>query len=396
MPAKRKLAVSLEDSASKAAKTSKKEWPPFTKCFLRTEGTDLESADDATVAAVEAFRETHQIQVFGSGIPAPLTAFEATVFAGACHRSSAAVHDNTNPALPSYRARRHPRNCHTPTAGLSAGELRAAFTAAGFKQPTPVQAQAWPLALSGRDVTGLAETGSGKTLAYALPAVVHAAAAVAAGAGGGPVALVVAPTRELAMQIDAAAARFCAALSLGHLCVYGGAPKAAQARALRAGAPLLTATPGRLIDLLAAKACSLDTTTFLVLDEADRLLSMGFEAQVRAIVAKVRLFTPAPRTGAPLHACADDRPFSELSHHKPGASQQTLPADPARPAVPPVECHVARRRRRACEGVAAQPRQGSHRRRRPQGQPQHHAVGRCSRRRREEVYCARRAARAPL
>ena len=189
-----------------------------------------------------------------------------------------------------------------------AGEIASTFASLGFTAPTPIQAQAWPVVLSGRDLVGLAETGSGKTYAYLMPAMAHAAAAVRSRApnadgavdhaanssretgadAGKPSVLVLAPTRELAVQIDAAAAPFAAALHLRHLCVYGGAPKQAQARALRAGAQVLVATPGRLLDLVASKNCTLQAVSMVVLDEADRMLSMGFEPQVRELVGKAR------------------------------------------------------------------------------------------------------------
>ena len=188
-------------------------------------------------------------------------------------------------------------------------EVAAAFAAQGFTAPTPIQAQAWPIALQGRDLIGLAETGSGKTYAYLLPAVVHAAAAARRTAADNasdvkdttdarPAVLIIAPTRELAVQIDASASPFCLPLGLRHLCVYGGAPKAAQARALRNGVHLVVATPGRLADLVAAKACSLAHVTLLVLDEADRLLSMGFEPQIRGAVAQVCARASAARPAA--------------------------------------------------------------------------------------------------
>jgi superfamily II DNA/RNA helicase len=89
------------------------------------------------------------------------------------------------------------------------------------------------------------------------------------------------------MQIDAAMSPFCLALGLQHMCVYGGVPKAPQARAIKAGVEVLTATPGRVLDLVASKACSLADVSYLVLDEADRMLSMGFEPQIQETVKEV-------------------------------------------------------------------------------------------------------------
>lgn len=100
----------------------------------------------------------------------------------------------------------------------------------GFTEPSAIQAQGWPMALSGRDMIALAETGSGKTLAYTLPAIVHIAAQPPLRHNDGPVALVLAPTRELASQIDREVFKFAKASSLKHACVYGGTPKGPQVR----------------------------------------------------------------------------------------------------------------------------------------------------------------------
>ena len=159
---------------------------------------------------------------------------------------------------------------------------------ARFPAPTPIQAQGWPMALLGRDMVGVAETGSGKTLAYLLPAVVHINAQLLLAPGEGPIALVLAPTRELAVQIQAECARFGASSRVKSTCVYGGAPRGPQARDLRAGVEVVIATPGRLLDFLEARLTNLRRVTYLVLDEADRMLDMGFEPQIRKIVRQVR------------------------------------------------------------------------------------------------------------
>jgi ATP-dependent RNA helicase DDX5/DBP2 len=159
---------------------------------------------------------------------------------------------------------------------------------AGFKEPSAIQAQGWPVALSGRDMIGIAETGSGKTLAFLLPAIVHINAQEHLQRGDGPICLVLAPTRELAVQIQTECDKFCASSQIKTTCVYGGAPKHAQIRDLNSGREIVIATPGRLIDLLESGCTNLKRVTYLCLDEADRMLDMGFEIQVRKIVSQIR------------------------------------------------------------------------------------------------------------
>ncbi|KAH9558302.1 hypothetical protein CY35_06G001400 [Sphagnum magellanicum] len=159
---------------------------------------------------------------------------------------------------------------------------------AGFTEPTAIQAQGWPMALKGRDLVGLAETGSGKTLAYLLPAIVHVNAQPYLSPGDGPIVLVLAPTRELAVQIQQEATKFGASSKIKNTCIYGGAPKGPQIRDLQKGVEVVIATPGRLIDMLEGRHTNLRRVTYLVLDEADRMLDMGFEPQIRKIVSQIR------------------------------------------------------------------------------------------------------------
>ncbi|CAN6578412.1 unnamed protein product [Malus baccata var. baccata] len=158
----------------------------------------------------------------------------------------------------------------------------------GFVEPTPIQAQGWPMALKGRDLIGIAETGSGKTLSYLLPALVHISAQPRLAQGEGPMALVLAPTRELAVQIQEEALKFGLRSNIRSTCIYGGAPKGPQIRDLKRGVEIVIATPGRLIDMLEAQHTNLRRVTYLVLDEADRMLDMGFEPQIRKIVSQTR------------------------------------------------------------------------------------------------------------
>ena len=164
-----------------------------------------------------------------------------------------------------------------------------------FAKPTPIQSQCWPIMMAQRDVIGVAETGSGKTLAFFLPAMMHHAAhpMPAAKKGTGPSILVLAPTRELAMQSEDVCRAAGAEAGIASICIYGGVPKGPQRQAIRDGAAAVVATPGRLLDLHNEGGVSLSGVTYLVLDEADRMLDMGFEKDVRAIIS---LTDPARRT----------------------------------------------------------------------------------------------------
>lgn len=158
----------------------------------------------------------------------------------------------------------------------------------GFNEPTAIQAQGWPIAMSGRNMVGIAQTGSGKTLAYILPAIVHINSQQALKRGEGPIALVLAPTRELAQQIQSVANDFGSLSYVRNTCIFGGAPKGSQARDLERGVEICIATPGRLIDFLERGTTNLRRCTYLVLDEADRMLDMGFEPQIRKIIEQIR------------------------------------------------------------------------------------------------------------
>ncbi|XP_042910852.1 probable ATP-dependent RNA helicase DDX5 [Parasteatoda tepidariorum] len=156
-----------------------------------------------------------------------------------------------------------------------------------FEKPTAIQSQVWPIALSGRDLVGVAQTGSGKTLSYILPAIVHIANQEIV-RGSGPTVLVLAPTRELAQQIQVVCNDFGRFSYVRNSCIFGGAPKGPQLRDVERGAQICIATPGRLIDFLECNKVSLKQCTYLVLDEADRMLDMGFEPQIRKIINQIR------------------------------------------------------------------------------------------------------------
>lgn len=166
------------------------------------------------------------------------------------------------------------------------GESRHMFERKNFKTPSPIQSQAWPIVLSGRDLVGIAQTGSGKTLAYSLPGAIHASRQ---SSSDGPTMVVLAPTRELVQQIHTVTREWCEPYyNVRAVPVYGGASRNVQIAALRRGPQVCIATPGRLLDLLESGYVTLARCTFLVMDEADRMLDMGFEPQIRKIVEQTR------------------------------------------------------------------------------------------------------------
>ncbi len=201
------------------------------------------------VPEVDQYRRTHEILVQGTNVPKPVFTFEEA-------------------SVPEF--------------------LLKEITKAGFTEPTAIQSQGWPMALSGRDMVGIAQTGSGKTLAFLLPAMVHIVAQPELRPGDGPIVLVCAPTRELAVQILDECDKFGKSSGVKATCVYGGVPKGKQCRDLRAGVEICICTPGRMIDLLDMHVTNFRRVTYLVLDEADRMLDMGFEPQIRSIVGQIR------------------------------------------------------------------------------------------------------------
>jgi len=153
---------------------------------------------------------------------------------------------------------------------------------AGYTHPTPIQAQAIPLALEGRDLIGLAQTGTGKTAAFALPILNQLR--------GGPHrarALILTPTRELCVQVEENFRKYAEHSALKTLAVYGGVALDPQTRALRKGVDIVIATPGRLLDHLERQNVVFDDLEVLVLDEADRMLDMGFAPQINRVVAEI-------------------------------------------------------------------------------------------------------------
>lgn len=202
-----------------------------------------------TPAEVADFRKEAQMAIAGNGVPKPIPSFKLAGFPEPIERK---------------------------------------LVASGFTSPTPIQAQGWSMALSGQNMVGIAQTGSGKTLSFVLPALVHIKGQAPLNRGDGPIALVLAPTRELAVQIQEVARTFGNTVRVNSTCLYGGAPKSTQIRNLRAGCEIVVATPGRLLDLMNENIVTLQRCSFLVLDEADRMLDMGFEPQIRQILSQIR------------------------------------------------------------------------------------------------------------
>lgn len=157
-----------------------------------------------------------------------------------------------------------------------------------YTQPTPIQCQGVPIALSGRDMIGIAKTGSGKTAAFIWPMLVHIMDQKELEPGDGPIGVIVCPTRELCQQIHSECRKFGKAYNLRSVAVYGGGSMWEQAKALQEGAEIVVCTPGRLIDHVKKKATNLQRVTYLVFDEADRMFDMGFEYQVRSVANHVR------------------------------------------------------------------------------------------------------------
>jgi len=198
---------------------------------------------------VEEFRRLKEMKIQGRSVPRPVQSFDEVGF-------------------PEY--------------------LMTSIRAQGFDAPTPIQCQAWPMALTGRDMVAIAQTGSGKTISFALPAMLHINAQPLLSPGDGPIALVLAPTRELAVQIQQECTKFGSNSRIRNTAIYGGAPKGPQIRDLQRGVEIVIATPGRLIDMLETQKTNLRRVTYLVMDEADRMLDMGFEPQIRKIVGQIR------------------------------------------------------------------------------------------------------------
>ncbi|XP_034187499.2 putative ATP-dependent RNA helicase DDX43 [Osmia lignaria lignaria] len=158
----------------------------------------------------------------------------------------------------------------------------------GFAKPSPIQCQAWPVLLSGKDLIGIAQTGTGKTLAFLLPALIHIEGQeTPRSERTGPNILVMAPTRELALQIEKEVNKY-SYHGIKAVCIYGGGSRKEQVNIVTKGVEIVIATPGRLNDLVEANILNISSVTYLVLDEADRMLDMGFEPQIRKTLLDIR------------------------------------------------------------------------------------------------------------
>ena len=168
--------------------------------------------------------------------------------------------------------------------GLDAPIVRAVVSE-GYTVPTPIQSQAIPHVIAGRDVLGCAQTGTGKTAAFALPILHQLDRTRRAATARTPRVLVLSPTRELAAQIGASFASYGRNVRFRHTVVYGGVDMNAQIAQLRRGVEVLVATPGRLLDHVQNKTVMFNQLSMLVLDEADRMLDMGFLPDIKRIIA---------------------------------------------------------------------------------------------------------------
>jgi ATP-dependent RNA helicase RhlE len=165
--------------------------------------------------------------------------------------------------------------------------LRRAVAEEGYTTPTPIQEQAIPFVLQGRDILGCAQTGTGKTAAFTLPLLQNMTKANRPTLPHRPRALILTPTRELAAQIGESIATYGRYVRISHAVIFGGVGQEPQERLMRKGVDIVVATPGRLLDLMEQRHVSLDTIESFVLDEADRMLDMGFIPSVRRIIAKL-------------------------------------------------------------------------------------------------------------
>jgi superfamily II DNA/RNA helicase len=166
-------------------------------------------------------------------------------------------------------------------------DITAAIATNQWETPTPIQSISIPVALKGRDLIGIAKTGSGKTAAFVIPALIHIQRQEPMQRGDGPIVLVLSPTRELAQQTSHVTNEFAGSVGIRQCCVFGGASRSVQAMELRRSPSFVVACPGRMIDFIKSGNVNMNRISFLVLDEADRMLDMGFEEQIRNIIGRI-------------------------------------------------------------------------------------------------------------
>jgi len=250
--AKQEAGAAQEEEAEEAPPAKKKKEKK--KAAVAEEAVASTSADGASAGDVmspDAFRKKHEITSAreDQSLPDPVQRFEDAPFSK---------------------------------------KIKAGLAAAGFAAPSPIQAQGWAVAVLGQDLVAVAKTGSGKTLGFLLPAcraIALSELPEPRGSAAEPLALVLAPTRELVAQIEAECAKFLQYSKVTSLAVFGGAAKGPQVKACKDHPQVLIATPGRLQDLMEMTAVNLKNVSFLVLDEADRMLDMGFEPEIAKIIA---------------------------------------------------------------------------------------------------------------
>ncbi|KAG6432651.1 hypothetical protein SASPL_104232 [Salvia splendens] len=227
---------------------SKIDYPPFRKNFY----IEVKEISKMTSEEVAAHRKQLELKIHGKDVPKPVKAWHHT--------------------------------------GL-ATKILDTIKKLNYEKPMPIQAQALPVIMSGRDCIGIAKTGSGKTLAFVLPMLRHIKDQPPLMSGDGPIGLIMAPTRELVQQIHSDIKKFTKAFGLSCVPVYGGSGVAQQISELKRGAEIVVCTPGRMIDILCTsggKITNLRRVTYLVMDEADRMFDMGFEPQITRIVQNTR------------------------------------------------------------------------------------------------------------
>lgn len=166
--------------------------------------------------------------------------------------------------------------------------LLAQFESCKFSTPTTIQSISWPVAMGGKDVVAIACTGSGKTLAYLLPLLIHISKQPPVTLGQGPVGIIIVPTRELAKQITFDCNKFGKCLDIRTVCIYGGNGRQFQIKDLEVAPQLVVCTPGRLLDFLESGVLNLKRCTFVVVDEGDRMMDMGFGPQLKKVLSQVR------------------------------------------------------------------------------------------------------------
>lgn len=227
---------------------SKIDYNPFKKIFY----IEVKEIAKMTLEEAAAYRKQLELKIHGKDVPKPVKSWHQT--------------------------------------GLTSKILET-IKKLNYEKPMPIQAQALPVIMSGRDCIGIAKTGSGKTLAFVLPMLRHIKDQPPVVTGDGPIGLIMAPTRELVQQIYGDIKKFGKVLGLRCVPVYGGSGVAQQISELKRGAEIVVCTPGRMIDILCTsngKITNLRRVTYLVMDEADRMFDMGFEPQITRIVQNIR------------------------------------------------------------------------------------------------------------